>query len=84
MSKRTLHTPVWLAIFVVTLALVVGGVAGAMTSGPVFSVAAAAPEGRVGLQGSFADVVKAVTPSVVNIWSSKIVKAEGDEELSPF
>jgi serine protease Do len=85
MSRRTLNTPVWAAAFVVVLALVIGGFTGQMVSGrPVFTVAAAGPDTRTGLQGSFAPVVKAVTPSVVNIWSSKIVRAQDDESLAPL
>jgi len=55
-----------------------------MVSRPVFTVAAASPDTRTGLQGSFAPVVKVVTPSVVNISSSKVVRAEDDEKLAPL
>ncbi len=85
MSRRTLNTPVWFAAFVVLVALMIGGFTGQMVSGrPVFTVAAASPDTRMGLQGSFAPVVKVVTPSVVNISSSKVVRAQDDQTLAPL
>jgi serine protease Do len=85
MFRRTLRTPVWVAGFAVIFALLVGGVAGQMLVGrPVFTVAAANSDTRTSLDGSFAPVVQKVTPSVVNIWSSKIVKTQGDQSLLPF
>src|SRR5689334_18343002 len=84
MSNRTVQAPLWFAIMIVAAALVVGGFAAQITKGgPVFTVAAAVPDNtrtEAGLQASFASVVRSATPSVVNIWSSKMVKTRGDEE----
>src|SRR5262245_23760348 len=84
MPSRILHTPVWLAAAVVLMALMIGGFTGQMVSGrPVFTVAAAGPDTRIGFQGTFAPIVKTVTPSVVNVWSSKMVRSQ-DAELEPL
>jgi serine protease Do len=72
-----------MAGLMIVIALIVGGVGGAMTSRPVFTVAAAGPDVRTGLQESFAPIVTTVTPSVVNISSSKVVKAD-NSQVSPF
>lgn len=88
MSKRTVQTPVWFAAVIVAAALAIGGLAGQMAKGgPVYTVAAAAPAdvgANVGLVTSFAPVVKAATPSVVNIWSSKVVQTRGNESAEPL
>jgi hypothetical protein len=45
-----------MAGLMIVIALIVGGVGGAMTSRPVFTVAAAGPDVRTGLQESFAPI----------------------------
>jgi serine protease Do len=87
MSRRTVQTPVWLAAIAIAAALAVGGLAGQMTrGGPVFTVAAATPDTDtrpgVGMRSSFAPIVKLAAPSVVNIWSSRVVK--NNESNNPF
>src|SRR5258705_11731089 len=85
MPSRILHTPAWLAAAVVLMALIVGRFTGQMISGhPVFTVAAAGPDTPIGFQGTFAPIVKNVTPSVVNIWSSKVVRSQAGESLEPL
>src|SRR5262245_57642957 len=84
---RTLHTPIWLAAIIIVGALLIGGFTGRMASGPVFSVRAAGPsdlETRDGMPGTFAPVVKKATPSVVNIWSSKVVRNPQGAPSSPL
>src|SRR5690348_2715845 len=78
MSKRV-QAPVWFAAIIVAAALAVGGLAGQLTrGGPVFTVAAAGPDTDThpsgGIRSSFAPIVKLAAPSVVNIWSSRVVK----------
>src|SRR6516162_11720775 len=87
MSRRTVQTPIWLAAIAIAAALAVGGLAGQMTrGGPVFTVAAATPDTDtrpgVGMRSSFAPIVKLAAPSVVNIWSSRVVK--NNESNNPF
>jgi serine protease Do len=87
MSKRTVQAPVWFAAIIVAAALAVGGLAGQLTrGGPVFTVAAAGPETDTrpgaGIRSSFAPIVKLAAPSVVNIWSSRVVK--NNQENNPF
>src|SRR5262245_23560880 len=84
---RTLHTPIWLAVVVIAGALLIGGLAGQMASGPTFSVRAAGPPGpdtRDGLSFTFAPIVKKATPFVVNIWSSKVVRNPQGAPSSPL
>jgi len=76
---------------ILVAALAVGGLAGQMTKGgPVFTVAAAAPAAGpsvptdAGVRSSFAPVVKLAAPSVVNIWSSRVVRNRGNESTNPF
>ena len=90
MPARQLRTPVWLAITVLFLALVIGGVAGAVTAGlgggfagkPAFTVQAASGD-DVRIHETFAPIVKMVAPAVVNISSSRTVKAP-DTSAEPF
>jgi serine protease Do len=82
MPARHLHTPVWLAAAALFLALVVGGIAGAVTTGlrsglagkPAFTVQAASAD-DVRIHETFAPIVRTVAPAIVNISSSKTVKA---------
>jgi serine protease Do len=80
---RTLRTPTWLAATALALALAVGGVTGSIvqsnTQQPNYTV----PSGtrtKIALDQGFSPVVKSAAPAIVNISSSKIVKAP---ELGP-
>jgi serine protease Do len=72
------------------LALLVGGIAGALTSGfrsgfagkPAFTVQAASSD-DVRIHETFAPIVRAVAPAIVNISTSKTVKAP-DTSSEPF
>ena len=90
MPARHLRTPVWFAVAALLLALVIGGVAGALTVGlgsgfagkPAFTVQAASGD-DVRIHETFAPIVKMVAPAIVNISSSKTVKAP-DTSAEPF
>src|SRR5262245_48240387 len=88
MPGRQIHTPVWIAGTVLAGVLIVGGLAGALTVSrskglaPVFTVAASSTEqGRIG--ETFAPIVRAEAPAVVNISSSKTVRAPS-QNLEPL
>jgi serine protease Do len=90
MPARHLRAPVWLAATALFLALVVGGVAGALTTAlrsgfagqPAFTVQAASSD-DVRIHETFAPIVRTVAPAIVNISSSKTVKAP-DTSAEPF
>src|SRR5215470_16525192 len=77
MTRNRVVTPLWLAGVILASALAIGGAAGAMLArGPAFTVAAASDAPEVAFNGIFAPAVKAASPSVVNISSSRIVARE--------
>jgi serine protease Do len=87
-----IHTPRWIAGTALVLALLAGGVTGTIVSSsstpPNFTVASETPTQVVFEQG-FSPVARKAAPAVVNISSSKVVKApevgpEGLFEGDPF
>src|SRR3989475_3322562 len=76
--QRTFRTPTWLAATVLALALAVGGVTGSIvqssTQQPNYTVTSG-NRTHVGLDQGFSPVVKSAAPAIVNISSSKVVKA---------
>lgn len=89
---------VWLTCLVISSTLLAGGVAESLlgrnevvastVTGSVSStepaIAPAAAQGKLGLQTSFASTVQRVTPSVVNIWSSRKVNTSDNRRLEPL
>jgi serine protease Do len=80
---KTVRTPAWLAATTLALALAVGGVTGSIvqssTQQPNYTVSSG-PRAKVSLDQGFSPVVRSAAPAIVNISSSKIVKAP---ELGP-
>jgi serine protease Do len=87
--------PNWLACLVISFTLLAGGVAESLlgrnevlasaVAGPASSTAVApATQARLGVQTSFASTVQRVTPSVVNIWSSRNVNTSDTRRLEPL
>src|SRR2546422_65365 len=76
--QRTFRTPTWLAGTVLALALAVGGVTGSIvqsnTQQPNYTVTSG-NRTHVRLDQGFSPVVKGAAPAIVNISSSKVVKA---------
>jgi serine protease Do len=87
MTRHRVESPLWMAVAAIILAILVGGAAGSMiarAARPTFTVAAASPTDAASLiafNGTFAPVVKAAAPAVVNISSSRVVKSE---DVSPL
>lgn len=84
--RSLVAAPIWLLllvfIFVVIISAAVGLRHGKQSAQPFFTVAAASgPDTAIPFNGSFAPVVKKVTPSVVNISSSRTVPTR---QLAPF
>jgi S1-C subfamily serine protease len=88
MRDKQIHTPMWLAAAVLAVVLVFGGIAGALTmrhgsaagfAAPVSVSAASSDQARIG--ETFAPIVQADAPAVVNISSSR--KVQGPT-LNPF
>jgi len=95
---KYLRLPVWLTCLVISLTLLAGGVAESLpgrnevlagtvagaASSTVPAMAPAGAQGKLGLQTSFASTVQRVTPSVVNIWSSRKVNTSDTRRLEPL
>jgi serine protease Do len=92
MMNRITRYPTWL---VVALMLTLGSMAGGAFVGasmvraghaPEAAVAAAAPPVReaINMPATFAPVVKAVLPAVVNISSTKVIHTSASQEDNPF
>ena len=70
MPARHLHTPVWFAAIALLSALLLGGIAGALTTGlrsgraPAFTVQAASSD-DVRIHETFAPIVAAVAPAIL-------------------
>jgi serine protease Do len=89
MARYRLETPVWAAVVAIIVAVFLGGAAGAMvvrTANPTFVAAAASPDVAGAFNETFAPVVKAAAPAVVNISSSRVVKSDDSSQLfaDPF
>jgi len=86
MHKR-IQTPVWVAASALGLALILGGVTGSVvhSSGeqPTYTVAADTRSPIVFDQG-FSPVVRSAAPAVVNISSSRVVRAPESAPLGPL
>lgn len=86
---NTIHTPTWVAATALVIALIIGGVAGTVvqssTEQAKFTVASDTRTQVVFDQG-FSPVVRKAAPAVVNISSSKVVKAPqgGPDPNDPF
>jgi len=85
MSGRTLRISLLVVVFLAIISLVIGRRTRDLPKGgPLFTVAAAGPDtSTMAIQGTFAPAVKAIAPSVVNIWSSKVVKMR-DDPMAPL
>src|SRR5262249_32147645 len=87
--QNTIHTPTWVAATALSLALIIGGVTGSAvhssTEEAKYTVPSQTRTQMVFEQG-FSPVVRSAAPAVVNISSSRVVKApQGSEELNdPF
>ena len=84
--RRSVVAPIWLLLlvfaFVVLISAGVGLRRGEKDAQPFFTVAAASgPDTEIPFSGSFAPIVKKVTPSVVNISSSRTVPTQ---QLAPM
>src|SRR5262245_845110 len=87
MSRHNIVTPMWLACVIVIAALLIGGAAGSMLAhGPApFTVAAASNVPDPAFSGSVAPIVKATSPAIVNISSSRMVRQKENPFFSdPF
>src|SRR5262245_58189806 len=90
--NRISRYPVWLiAVLMLSIGSIAGGAfvgASMMQAGhaPAAAVAAAASPVReaVSMPGTFAPVVKAVLPAVVNISSTKVIRTSSFREDNPF
>src|SRR5215831_11184168 len=91
--RRRITRPVWLFLLVVLVLIVVAGIGGIRlgrhSGKPLFTVSAASDADAVPLNGSFAAVVKKAIPSIVNISSSRVVRAQqlpflNDPSFAPF
>jgi len=91
--RRRITRPVWLLLLVVLVLVVVAGIGGIRlgrhSGKPLFTVSAASDADAVPLNGSFAAVVKKAIPSIVNISSSRVVRAQelpflNDPSFGPF
>ena len=90
--NRITRYPTWLvAALMLTLGSMAGGAfvgASMVQAGhaPEAAVAAAAPPVReaANMPATFAPVVKAVLPAVVNISSTKVIHTSGSREDNPF
>jgi serine protease Do len=85
--RKRIQAPVWLAATAVGLALVVGGLTGSVvhSSGeqPTYTVAPDTRSPMVFEQG-FSPVVRSASPAVVNISSSRVVRAPEGAPLGPL
>src|SRR6266446_5935571 len=90
--NRVTRYPMWI---IAALLLCIGSMAGGALIGasvmqaghaPEAAVAAAAPPVREAatMPGTFAPVVKAVLPAVVNISSTRVIRTSGGAERNPF
>jgi serine protease Do len=85
---NTIHTPTWVAATALALTLIIGGVTGSVvhssTEEAKYTVAEA--RNQIVFDQGFSPVVRSAAPAVVNISSSRVVKApQGSEELNdPF
>jgi serine protease Do len=91
MNRITRYPMLFVAVLMLTLGSMAGGAfvgASMVQAGhaPGAAVAAAAPPVReaVNMQATFAPVVKAVLPAVVNISSTKVIHASASPEDNPF
>src|SRR5690349_101912 len=83
MLDRRVRLPLWLTSLTFGLTLVLGGVGGFIGTNPMLaSSTAVAPATTPALQTTFAPAVQKVMPSIVNVFSSRKVKNEGN--ASPF
>jgi Do/DeqQ family serine protease len=86
---NTIHTPTWVAATALAVTLMIGGVTASVvhssTEEAKYTVASETRNQMVFEQG-FSPVVRSAAPAVVNISSSRVVKApQGSEELNdPF
>src|ERR1041385_6144135 len=92
MMNRITRYPMWLlAALMLTLGSMAGGAlvgASMVQAGhaPGAAVAAAAPPVReaANMPATFAPVVKAVLPAVVNISSTRVIRTSADPDDNPF
>src|SRR5215471_9815899 len=82
-----IQTPTWVAAAALGLALIVGGLTGSVVQSsseqPTYTVASGARTQIVFDQG-FSPVVKSAAPAVVNISSSRVVRAPEGNSLGPM
>jgi serine protease Do len=81
--RRTIHTSVWVAIGFIVSALLLGGITGSVLSSPtLLTTFAIAPDTHTPLvlEQGFASVVQKSAPAVVNISSSRIIRAQASEQ----
>src|SRR5262245_61456856 len=84
---RRIQTPVWVAAAALGFALLIGGVTGSVVHSsseqPTYTVAADTSSPIVFEQG-FSPVVRSAAPAVVNISSSRVVRAPESGPLGPM
>lgn len=84
----TMKIQIWVGIVLLLLSLLVGGLAGSLVTarGRLVPVYLAGKESgnRVSLEASFAPIIKDVAPAVVNIYSSKIIRARDEAAADPL
>lgn len=84
----TMKIQIWVGMALLLLSLLVGGLAGSLVTArgklvPVY-LAGKDSGNRVSLEASFAPIIKDSAPSVVNIYSSKIIRARDEATSSPL
>ncbi len=98
MSGKVIGVRRWVAMTVLAAALAAGGIFGVWamnwSSHPVFGAAAAkiavktatntTPVSLGGFTNGFSAIVKPALPAVVNVSSSKVVKAPANSQMEPF
>jgi serine protease Do len=81
MFRKIVSIPVWLIVLLLLTATMLGGAAHIMFSRSrtlAYSESPALPAGSVSFKETFAPVVKTAAPAVVNISSSRVVRAPDD------
>jgi len=83
--QNRIQTPTWVAIAALGLAVLAGRLTGSVvhssTEEPTYTVASET-RAPVGFEQGFSPVVRSAAPAVVNISSSRVIKAEGHQDLN--
>jgi serine protease Do len=90
---NTIHVRRWIAVLVAIVFLLIGGLIGTLATAKAISgqtvpiLVSTTPDrlaGKVSFQDGFAPVVRDVAGAVVNISSSRVIRAPGVGPLAPF